>query len=96
MENINLLLDIVLVLVGIWGMVMFRRLGLGGVIGSAAALFSFSALVLGSAHLIETITFRVMLLEITTVELIHRLIVLVGFVVLIIGFRKIRDIVSPQ
>ena len=81
---------------GIGGVIMFRRLGLGGIIGSAAALFSFSALVLGFAHLVETITFRVVHLDANTVEFIHRLIVLVGFTVLIAGFRKLRNIVSPQ
>ena len=89
MEILNIVLDIVLVIAGVWMIITVRNSGLGGVIGDALSLVTVGAGVLGLAHLIETITVEWLNLDIVLVEFLHRIIVLVGFVLLIIGFRSL-------
>ena len=88
--TINYVFDIILVLAGIW-MVWLAR-GVGGIMGRTLAFIVVGALITGSAHLIATLTtgwFK-------TAEgvsydgSVHRIIVLVGFVFLVIGFRQLQ------
>jgi hypothetical protein len=91
MSAFNLVLDFVLIAAAVWMIVTVR--GLGGVIGKGLNLITIGALILGMAHLISTglrafITFP----DLTVESFIHRLIVLVGFIVLVVGFRQIETI----
>lgn len=90
MEQINILLDLILIAAAVW--MIFVIKGTDGVVGKAFSLIAWGVILLGLAHVIETITFEVLHLHIALVELLHRLIVLAGFVVLILGFKKITAI----
>ena len=83
-------LDYVLIVVAIWAILVAR--GLGGLIGQAFAFMVWGMVFLGIAHISETVTFEYLKWDITVVELVHRLIVLVGFVLLILGFTRIPKI----
>ncbi len=97
MEILNVVLDIVLVLAGVWMIITVRNSGLGGVIGDALSMITIGAGVLGLAHLIETITVEWLNMGIVLVEFIHRILVLIGFVLLILGFRSLSKLrISPQ
>lgn len=93
MEIFNIILDFVLLFAAIWMVFIARSSGLGGLVGSALTLISIGAIVLGLAHIVETITFEVIELEdVALGELIHRGIVLLGFIFLILGFNSLGSI----
>lgn len=88
--TINLIMDVVLVVASIW-MVLVAR-GIGGLVGRSLTLIVGGALVLGVAHLIATFAGpgRLELFDGPTNNFVHRIIVLLGFVLLVFGFRQIR------
>jgi hypothetical protein len=92
LATINLLLDFVLVAASIWMVIVVR--GIGGIVGRSLNLIVAGAIVLGIAHLVATFAGpgRLSLFDGTTNNFIHRLIVLIGFVLLVYGFRQIRAI----
>jgi hypothetical protein len=91
-SGFNLVLDFVLVAAAVW-MVMVVR-GIGGIVGRSLNLIVAGAIVLGIAHLIATFAgpSRLAIFDGPTNDFVHRLIVLVGFVLLVFGFRQIRAI----
>jgi len=91
--TVNGLLDVILIAAAIWMVITVR--GLGGIIGAGLNLITIGAVILGFAHLISTVIKSIWgpdVLPATTEALIHRLIVLVGFIVLVWGFRRIEAI----
>ena len=90
MENFNILMDIILILASIW-MVKIAIRSIGGLVGSAISTMSIGIIILGFAHIIETLMFRYIPLTADIQEFIHRLIVLVAFILLGYGFTKIQE-----
>ncbi len=85
---LNYLFDFVLVAMAIWMIVVLRKSGLAGVVGGTLTLITVGAVILGCAHLIETITFEVIgLQDVALGEFLHRIVVFLGFIFLIMGFR---------
>ena len=88
--TINYVFDIILVLAGIW-MIWLAR-GVGGIMGRTLVFIVIGALITGSAHLIATLTtgwFKTA--DGTSYDgSVHRIIVLIGFVFLVIGFRQLQ------
>ncbi len=87
---VNLILDFVLVAASIWMVVEAR--GLGGIVGTSINRITLGAIVLGFAHLIATFGTGTLHLDQPLNNFIHRLIVLLGFVLLVAGFRKMSEI----
>lgn len=89
-STINLILDFVLVIASIWMVITVR--GIGGIVGRSLTLIVAGAIVLGIAHLVATFAGpdNLKLFDGPTNNLVHRLIVLGGFVLLVFGFRQIR------
>ncbi len=93
---LNYLFDFVLVAMSIWMIVTLRQSGLAGVVGGSLSLITVGAVILGCAHLIETITFEMVgLQEIALGEFLHRLVVFLGFIFLILGFRGLGKMRRP-
>jgi len=92
METLNFLLDLVLIGAAVWAIVVVRELG--GLVGKAFNSIMWGMVFLGIAHLSETITFEVLQLEISLVEFMHRIIVLIGIGFLVLGFRRMQRIRS--
>ncbi len=92
LSTINLILDFVLVVASIWMVITVR--GIGGIVGRSLNLIVAGAIVLGIAHLIATFAGpgQLAIFDGATNNFIHRLIVLIGFVLLVFGFRQIRAI----
>lgn len=93
-ETINLGFDFVLIFTALWMIFTVRGVGLGGVVGKTLSLITIGAVVLGVAHLLETVTFEVMKMDAGLVEFIHRTVILVGFVLLTIGFSGLAKLKS--
>lgn len=85
MEIINLVLDFVLIAMSVWMLTIVT--GYGGYIGRSFRVIGWGAFILGIAHLVETITFEVFGFSQFVVELSHRIIIVVGFALIIIGFQ---------
>lgn len=97
MEIVNIAFDFVLIGVAIWMIVVVRGSGLGGVMGTTLTNITIGAIVLGVAHLIETLTFEVFnLQDIALGEFLHRAIVLTGFVFLILGIQGLSKLRRPS
>jgi hypothetical protein len=97
MEMVNLGFDLLLVGVAMWMIMVVRDSGLGGVMGSTLNLITVGAIVLGAAHLIETILFNVVKFQdLAAGEFIHRVIVLTGFVFLILGIQGLGKLRRPN
>lgn len=89
-DSFNLIFDFVLVAASIW--MVFSIRGIGGLVGRSLTLIVIGAIILGFAHLIATFAGpgRLNLFDGATNNLVHRIIVLLGFVALALGFRQIR------
>lgn len=89
--NLNILLDIILIAASVW-MVMTVR-GIGGAVGKTLTYIVIGTVILGVAHLLATITGRLGIFVFDGVNwepTIHRIVVLVGFLVLVLGFRQLQ------
>jgi hypothetical protein len=97
MGIVNIGFDIVLIGVAIWMIMIVRNSGLGGVMGATLTNITIGGIVLGIAHLLETLTFAMIKLEdVAVYETIHRVIVLVGFVFLILGMQGLSKLRRPN
>lgn len=83
--TINLILDVILVLASLWMVFMIR--GVGGIVGRTLTYIVIGAVILGAAHLQATFTADLFHQHNQT---IHRVVVLVGFVFMALGFRELR------
>jgi hypothetical protein len=96
MGTANIVLDIVLIAASIW--MLFAARGIGGLVGQSLNLIIAGAIVLGFAHLIATWLPKLVTLgpdpaSATALNnLIHRLIVLGGFVLVTLGFQQVRQL----
>ena len=92
--TVNIALDVILVLAAVWMVIIVR--GLGGIVGRSVNWISIGAVILGIAHLLSTILKRTTVLGQSQngplEAMVHRLIVLSGFVVLVLGFQQIREL----
>ena len=85
---IAFILDIILVLAAIGAYLARPRIG--GQLAKGMRSLTTGLLVLGFAHLIETLFFTVFFVDRPLNEVIHRLLVIVGFIFVILGFVRMR------
>jgi len=90
LPTINLILDFVLVGAAFWMIVAVR--GVGGIFGRTLNLIVAGALILGIGHLFSDFTLGVLKWSGDVNNFVHRLVILLGFVVLVIGFRQLSEI----
>lgn len=92
LSTLSVILDFILVAASI-GMVFIVR-GIGGIVGSAMSFIVSGAIVLGIAHLVATFggAGYLEIFDGPTNQFVHRLIVLLGFVLLSLGFRRMAEI----
>ncbi len=92
LSSLNLVLDFVLVVASLWMVIVVR--GIGGIVGRSLNLIVAGAIVLGFAHLVATFggPGQLGIFDGVTNNFVHRLIVLIGFVLVVFGFRQIRAI----
>jgi hypothetical protein len=81
-------LDFILIGAGFWMAFTSRRLQMQGVVGATIAQVAMGSIVLGFAHLIETLMFYLLDLPAEVNELVHRVIILIGFVFITNGLRQ--------
>ena len=90
-DMMNIGLDIILIVASIW-MVMEVR-GIGGAVGKTLTYIVIGTVILGVAHLQATITGEMGIFNIDGTNYngtVHRVVVLVGFLVLVVGFRQLQ------
>jgi hypothetical protein len=66
--------------------------GVGGIVGRTLSLITAGVIVLGFAHFIATWQHRLLPIESSQEAFLHRAIVLVGFLLLVAGFRQVRQL----
>jgi hypothetical protein len=88
-ELINTTMDFLLLVVSFWMAFTARKMNMGGAVGKTISLVVYGAVVLGFAHLAETILSGFFNVPNDANELIHRCIVLLGFVLLTVGLRSL-------
>lgn len=86
----NIILDFILIAASVW--MVFAVRGLGGLVGRSLTMIVLGAVVLGIAHLVATLTGRYLPWDSTFNGFVHRLVVLVGFVLVTLGFLRIREL----
>jgi hypothetical protein len=82
---LNYFLDATLVLAAIWMVLSVR--GVGGIVGRTVLFIVIGALITGIAHPLATVSTGMFG---TFDGAVHRVIVLIGFVFLVIGFRQLQ------
>ena len=85
---IAFVLDIILVIAAIAAYLARPRIG--GQLAKGMRLLTTGLLVLGFAHLIETLFFTVLFVDRPLNEVVHRLLVVVGFIFVTVGFIRMR------
>lgn len=88
METIAFFLDIFLVVAAI--IAYLTRPQIGGQLAKGLQILMIGILVLGFAHLIETLLFTLFNVDRPLNEVIHRLLVASGFIFVIVGFVRMR------
>jgi hypothetical protein len=88
MEKLAFVLDIFLVVAGVAAFIYRPRIG--GELAKGLRLLTIGIMVLGFAHLAETILFAVFYVARPLNEVIHRLFVGAGFVFVVMGFARMR------
>jgi hypothetical protein len=88
METIAFVLDIFLVIAAIAAYLARPRIG--GQLAKGLQTLMTGILVLGFAHLIETLFFTLIFVDRPLNEVIHRLLVATGFIFVIVGFNRMR------
>jgi hypothetical protein len=88
METIAFVLDIFLVIAAI--VAYLARPRIGGQLAKGLQILMTGILVLGFAHLIETLFFTLLFVDRPLNEVIHRLLVAAGFIFVIVGFVRMR------
>jgi hypothetical protein len=86
----NYILDVILILASVWMLISVR--GIGGIMGKTLSLVIAGAIILGMAHLIADAGTGLFHLAGPLNNFIHRLIVLVGFILLALGFRQAQQL----
>jgi hypothetical protein len=81
-------LDFILIGAGLWMAFTARRLQMRGVVGATIAQVAAGSIILGFAHLIETLMFQLLDSPVEVNELVHRVINLVGFIFIANGLRQ--------
>ncbi len=88
METIAFVLDIFLVIAGVAAYLARPRIG--GQLAKGLQTLTTGIMLLGFAHLIETLLFFFFNVDRPLNEVIHRLLVAAGFIFVIIGFARMR------
>jgi hypothetical protein len=88
-EFFNTFMDVVLLLVSFWMALTARKMNMGGAVGKTISMVVYGAIVLGLAHLAETLISTFFDIPNEANEMIHRIIVLIGFVLLTVGLRSL-------
>lgn len=88
MEIIAIVLDVLLVIAAIAAYLARPRIG--GQLSKGLQTLMTGILVLGLAHLVETLFFTLFFVDRPLNEVIHRLLVAVGFIFVIVGFVRMR------
>lgn len=89
----NYALDVILILASVWMLLSVR--GIGGIMGRTLNLIIVGAVILGVAHVLTDVMGQTILAGTANSALnnfIHRLIVLVGFILLALGFRQAQQL----
>lgn len=89
LELVNTTMDFILVMASFWMAFTVRKMHMGGAVGKTISLVVYGSVVLGFAHLAETILFAFFNIPNDANELIHRCIVLLGFILLTVGLRSL-------
>ena len=88
METIAFVLDIILVLAAIAAYLARPRIG--GQLAKGLQTLTTGLMVLGFAHLMETLLFVIFNVDRPLNEVIHRLLVATGLALVIVGFNRMR------
>jgi hypothetical protein len=81
-------LDFILIGAGLWMAFTARRLQMQGVVGATITQVAVGSVILGFAHLAETLMFLLLDLSADVNELVHRVIILAGFIFITNGLRQ--------
>jgi hypothetical protein len=88
LELLSLTLDVLLVICAI--LAYRARPRIGGEVARGLQILLIGVIVLGLAHLVETLLFTLFNLDTRTNEVVHRLLIVGGFVFVIQGFSVMR------
>ena len=88
METISIILDILLVIAAV--VAYMTRPRIGGQLVKGLQTVMVGIMVLGFAHLVETLLFVLFRVGTSINEIIHRLLVAAGFIFVIVGFNRMR------
>ena len=88
METIAFVLDVFLIIAAV--VAYLARPRIGGQLAKGLQTLMIGIMMLGFAHLSETLLFVVFNIERPLNEIIHRLLVASGFIFVIIGFARMR------
>jgi DMSO/TMAO reductase YedYZ heme-binding membrane subunit len=85
---VSFALDILLVIGAL--VAYLTRPRIGGQLARGLRILLVGVMILGLAHLIETLLFAVVQVDLVTNEIIHRVLIGIGFVFVILGFLIMR------
>jgi hypothetical protein len=88
LEIISFLLDVTLIVAAV--VAYHARPRIGGQLAIGLRILLVGVMILGLAHFIETALFVVFMLDLHLNEVIHRVLVVIGFGFVILGFYRMR------
>ena len=87
MENVTILLDVVVALLSLW--ILIKLTGHGGFVGQSFAMIGYGTIIIGLSQIFETIGISIVNIDVPTVELVYRIILLIGIVFMALGIKNL-------
>ena len=88
MQTVSFVLDILLVIATIT--IYLTRPRIGGELAKGLQILTLGLMAVGLAHLAETVIFLVFKIDLSIAEAVHRVMVVIGFIFVIVGFNRMR------
>ena len=87
MKNITLFFDLLITILSIWA--LLKLTSYGGIIGRYLSMVGYGLIIIGLSQIFETISLNFINANVSLVEIIHRIILLLGLVLVAWGFKKL-------
>ncbi|MFZ2049147.1 MAG: hypothetical protein WAV25_02540 [Minisyncoccia bacterium] len=90
MENITIIFDIAIAIISV--LVLIKLTGYGGIIGQTLQKIGYGIVIIGVSQLVETIGLYILgnkMSEVDILHFFHRLILLIGVLLVYSGFKKL-------
>ena len=79
--------DILIIITAFWA--LMKLMGYGGPIGKSFKMIGIGIFIMGIAQIVETTGILLFTVEMSTMEILHRVFMLLGIILIVAGFQNL-------